>query len=483
MADDSDVIDTQGAVNDAVAAATARLGLQQPRQTASASGAGVRNKRKAAPTRDGPIWKSVKIVREHDTTPQVECTYCGHTFCGGATRIEEHLINKCTCESNAFLEMKEKLMQKKEVKDEKKAHKTAVEEVNTASEGKVEVKVKPEPKMFGGQQNIMASLNAATKMEVDDALAEMFYALNITPNVADSPWFKKAVAKLKKAPASYVPPNANRFRYDLLDSTTARLKAEEAPTREAVLKDGGTVCSDGWDDVERNHLINFLIGNSKGMFFDGTIKLTSSDSEDATHVAKLICDAIETQGALSIVQVVTDTCSVMKSAWKIVEEKFPWITCTCCGPHVLSLELKDLAKIKEVADVIGKTGKVLNRFWGRTRWCRTRLREVAHKNHGKRIGLYRAKATRFAGKVREMGRVLRLKADLQEVVISADYSKQKWPKKKKDAEAEDDEEELDGEGGVKAILLDESGFWKPLVEALRARASPLTALDFIPHRQ
>eukprot|EP00966_Prymnesium_polylepis_P259738 5999829-Prymnesium_polylepis.2 len=71
----------------------------------------------------------------------------------------------------------------------------------------------------------------------------------------------------------------------------------------------------------------------------------------------------------------------------------------------------------------------------------------------------------------------------REVVISADYSKQKWPKKKKDAEAEDDEEELDGEGGVKAILLDESGFWKPLVEALRARASPLTALDFIPHRQ
>eukprot|EP00966_Prymnesium_polylepis_P086716 2007111-Prymnesium_polylepis.1 len=285
------------------------------------------------------------------------------------------------------------------------------------------------------------------------------------------------VSKLKTAPASYAPPNANRLRGDLLHSTTARLKAEEAPVREAVLVDGGTVCSDGWDDVERNHLINFLIGNSKGMFFDGTIKLTSTDSEDATHVAKLIGDAIETQGALSIVQVVTDTCSVMKSAWKIIETRFPWITCTCCGPHVLcSLELKDLGKIPEVAKVIESVGKILNRFWGRTRWARTRLREVAEKNHHKKIGLYRAKATRFAGKVREMGRVLRLKADLQEVAISADYAKQKWPKKKAGEKAgegeEEGEAELDGEGGVKMILLDETGFWTPLVEALKVSSSP-----------
>jgi hypothetical protein len=58
---------------------------------------------------------------------------------------------------------------------------------------------------------------------------------------------------------------------------------------------------------------------------------------------------------------------------------------------------------------------VLNRFWGRKRWARTKLREVAEKNHKKKLGLYRAKVTRFAGKVREMARMLRLKADLQEV--------------------------------------------------------------------
>lgn len=166
----------------------------------------------------------------------------------------------------------------------------------------------------------------------------------------------------------------------------------------------------------------------------------------------------------------------MKAAWKLIEAKFPWITCTCCGPHVLSLELCDMGKIKEVAAVITKVGRILNRFWGRTRWARTRLREVAEHNHGRKIGLYRAKQTRFAGKVREMGRVLRLKADLQQVAISADYANQKWKKTKKELEAELEAglaaEEEEAEGGadgdpIKKILFDEVGFWKPLVEALK----------------
>ena len=153
---------------------------------------------------------------------------------------------------------------------------------------------------------------------------------------------------------------------------------------------------------------------------------------------------------------------------------FKWITCTCCG-HVLSLELTDMGKIPEVAAIIKKVQRVLGRFWGRKRWARTKLREVTEKNHGKKIGLYRAKATRFAGKVREMARVLRLKADLHEVAISAEYKAQKWSPSRKEKEAaaaegdDEEEEEEDGEDPIKKILFDEAGFWKPLVEALKVR--------------
>lgn len=251
-----------------------------------------------------------------------------------------------------------------------------------------------------------------------------------------------------------------------------RLKSDEKPIREACTVNGCTIVSDGWDDVAHNHLINFLVATNHGAFFDGTVQLTSEDKEDATKVAKLISDEILRVGPLNVIQVVTDTCAVMKSAWKIVEAKYPWVTCTCCAPHVLSLLLKDIAKIPEVASVLAKVKKVLNRFWGRKRWCRNKLKAVVEQNHGKRLGLYRAATTRFAGKVREMGRILRLKADLKYIVDLPEYQAQDFRRKRNDDEAED-LDDVDGEGGIKAILLDEERFWKPLVGALKIM-TPIT---------
>eukprot|EP00966_Prymnesium_polylepis_P115918 2679387-Prymnesium_polylepis.1 len=173
---------------------------------------------------------------------------------------------------------------------------------------------------------------------------------------------------------------------------------------------------------------------------------------------------IHSVGCLSVVQVVTDTCSVMKAAWKLVEAEFPWITCTCCAPHVLSLLLKDIGKISEVAAVIAKTKKILNRFWGRKRWCRNKLCEVVLKNHGKKLGLYRAAPTRFAGVVREMGRVLRLKADLKYIVDLPEYMQQDYGKKRGEDDGDDD---VVGEGGVRAIILNDVGYWEPMLEVLK----------------
>lgn len=105
---DSDVIDTGAAVNDAVQSVAARMGLQQQAAPKASSSSRSRNKRTAAPVdRTGPIWDSVTVVREHDTSPQVKCNNCGHAFCGGATRIEAHIIDKCPCETDVFLAMKD----------------------------------------------------------------------------------------------------------------------------------------------------------------------------------------------------------------------------------------------------------------------------------------------------------------------------------------------------------------------------------------
>ena len=64
--------------------------LQQPMDLAA--GAKPRKKRQAAPRREGDAWKSVTVLKEHETSPQLQCNNCSKTFCGGHTRIVNHII-------------------------------------------------------------------------------------------------------------------------------------------------------------------------------------------------------------------------------------------------------------------------------------------------------------------------------------------------------------------------------------------------------
>ena len=67
-----------------------RLGLQQ---TPNPPGAAprVRATPKTAPKREGPLLGSVQVLTEHATSPGLQCLNCGAKFCGGATRIREHV--------------------------------------------------------------------------------------------------------------------------------------------------------------------------------------------------------------------------------------------------------------------------------------------------------------------------------------------------------------------------------------------------------
>ena len=78
-----------------------------------------------------------------------------------------------------------------------------------------------------------------------------------------------------------------------------------------------------------------------------------------------------------------------------------------------------------------------------------------------------------------MQRLLRVKADLQQVVVSAEYSSHKFSSRGRSADDEE-AEELDASigGRVKSIVLDDDNFWSPLdalVDILRV-AMPIIKL-------
>jgi hypothetical protein len=169
-------------------------------------------------------------------------------------------------------------------------------------------------------------------------------------------------------------------------------------------------------------------------------------------------------------------CPAPQAAWRKLEAQFPWLTCTCCGTHVINLELKDMGKLEEVQDIFAQSAKVLALFWGKKRWPRKKLREVIAANHnGAQFGLYRAKQTRFAGRYRELSRMLRVKAELMQVVVSNEYNSHRFTVRGKDWD-EETGERLDENIGeqVRTIILSKD-FWTSVTDILSV-ALPLIKL-------
>ena len=165
--------------------------------------------------------------------------------------------------------------------------KAAVDAVNAASAPPAPAPNLASVKKFN-QRSLESSMSIGAGEQLDQAIADLFYGDNLKHRVADSPRFKRVIELAKCAPAAYKPPDRRRLGNDLLFSTSDRLRAEEQPLREAIQLERGTVLSDGWDTVERDHLINLLFANTRGAIFDGTVELGSGDHEEYTTILNLI---------------------------------------------------------------------------------------------------------------------------------------------------------------------------------------------------
>ena len=66
------------------------------------------------------------------------------------------------------------------------------------------------------------------------------------------------------------------------------------------------------------------------------------------------------------------------------------------APYLLAVHVREWSDVTRVQ-------KILARFWGRKRWCRMKLRQVAERNHGIKLGLYRASPTHDLGRFSSPG--------------------------------------------------------------------------------
>lgn len=432
------------------------------------------------PGRTGVVWKCVSVVQEQNNPyqPKVECKFCGLKFVGGAARIEEHIvggknITKCKLKREADEEstelynyLKEQLLGAHNKKVAKRQRKSEGEASNAAAGA-----ARSAPAVVSEVPAIFKSFGNAMKDEVDNAVADFFYGCNIDFAVANHPLWRKAVKELiSHATSTYKPPTRKRLSNDLLKGRTQHYHDDLFKKLPADAQYGLTVVCDGWDQFDGEHLINILAVGRTRVYFLGTIEISSAISEDATEVAKIIGGGILRVGPLNCVQVVTDTCSTMKAAWRMVEEQYPWITCSCCMPHVLNLLLKDISrKVEAIQRTIDEGAAVVNWFRNKklkgARWRRKHLKEITESEMGSKAKtLMRPAPTRFCAYTYMLSRILEIKTSLKRAVVSEEYAAKKF-------------DEID-DGDAVAPLLLSSGwncFWRR-AEHVKLLTTPVVKL-------
>jgi hypothetical protein len=417
------------------------------------------------------------------------CMCCSREIAStGSFKFTEHLTKCSLCPRevrNAFIALNEKT-------DGKRAEKHDLERMAT-KEAQLAAQDHEQRQAQLKQQCIKAGIKQSEVNAADLAIANFFYANAIPFSVAsDQPdsLYRKMVSAIQAAPSGYVPPRLTKLSGPLLDYSYndmwAKLHARD-PDGTLKSKFGSCYVSDGWESCDNLPLINsaFISANDGGTYWRSVD--TSGKTKSAEYCALLMIQDIYDFGPTNVILVITDTCNTMAKAWAIVQDEFPWISFLPCQPHVIALLMKDIAKEKEVKDVINEEATVVGWF-SNHQFPLAKLRETTLAMLGSACELIKAGATRFGTHTLVGERLLKLKAALQRTVVDPDYLAAKY----KDAT---DTEEATGTGRVfrtnkgattSKLVQDEDGFWarvsthvdvtKPIFRMLRRFDSSAPAI-------
>lgn len=205
-------------------------------------------------------------------------------------------------------------------------------------------------------------------------------AAHATPQV-ESPRFIKLLSLMRFADATYVPPRSERLQGEsapvkvhqlvhpsmpclvlflgaislsgfLLRGSCRRLRDADTPKHIAAHEDKATLCVDGFDEVDDEHMLKLFVGTSKGFIYHSSVSLSEHQLSRTHSVSQMLISGVKHSGAMSTIQLCTDTSPALSASLRAVEETFPWITTTTCASYVLSCELRELSRIPRITCIM-----------------------------------------------------------------------------------------------------------------------------------
>lgn len=182
-------------------------------------------------------------------------------------------------------------------------------------------------------------LTEGKKTEIDTAFGNFCYRTGIPFAVVKSESFRDLVKLLNPAYGE-VMPKPRTISGKLLD--------EQYDRSFGKLKDILNNCTDlslitdGWTNTRGDHIVNYMINapSHQTVFYKSSD--TSGITQDDEGIAFAIIAVLVELGVEKFSAVITDHAPVMKSAWKIIEEKHPHISAFGCAAHGVNLLIKNI---------------------------------------------------------------------------------------------------------------------------------------------
>ncbi|KAL3849608.1 hypothetical protein ACJIZ3_011490 [Penstemon smallii] len=287
-----------------------------------------------------------------------------------------------------------------------------------------------------------------SKDDVDGAVARFFYGNGIPLNVAKSPFWVDMVRAINHAPKGYDPPSAEKIKTTLLDKEKTKVDQEMMCIKQEWPTYGVSIVADGWMNSKKESVVKVMaVSEKKATFIMGVDCVTNSVSSE--FIAEILLKAVESVGAYSVVQILTDDASICKAAGKTIETAYPHIFWSGSVAHTLSLLLKDIIKSTQpslcfVVECYRKAKGILD-------YLKTHSSSLyAFRTFSELDGL-RVKKRKYGQHFLVLERILRVKSALINMILSEEWEKLKSGRSKAQMDHDD----------VKKVILDDE-FWKKL---------------------
>eukprot|EP01018_Ginkgo_biloba_P022730 Gb_08711 [translate_table: standard] len=174
-------------------------------------------------------------------------------------------------------------------------------------------------------------MDVGGREDVDSRVARCIYACGISFNLPRSPYWQDMMRAINDGPKGYKTPSFEKVRTTLLTKEKSLMEQSIEPLRASWRTTSVSIKSDGWTDARNRPLINVIVVCPKGSMFLNAVDC-NGELKDATFIATILIDAIESVGPSNVVQVITDNARVCKVVGLLVEARYEniFLDSLCC---------------------------------------------------------------------------------------------------------------------------------------------------------